>query len=250
MGFGDEIIAAGRAEKRARELGRPVRIVDRLGETRWSELWNGNPAITQNPSAPAIQDGPGCRAYIAYPFTAAGHGYTDFQARDHRGHLYLTEKELERGREVAARGPFVVVEPWIKDGANANKRWPLDRWIELVSLLDGVRLVQLGPPTTRGLRDVEFVPTASFRDAAGVLAAARALVAPEGGLHHAAAALGVPAVVIFGGSPSVRATGYPEHLNLGGTDPCGRWMPCEHCAAAMRAIKPTTVAAALRRLIS
>jgi len=250
MGFGDEVMAAGRAEKLARQLGQPVRIVDLIGETRWSEVWNGNPWITQDPAAPVIRDGPGCRPYIAYPFTSAGHGYTDFQAREHRGRLYLNDAELFVGRRVAKDGRFVVIEPNTKAGSNVNKQWPRENWFDLVKELRDVRLVQIGLPEARRLRGVEFVPTASFRDGAGVLAASAGLVASEGGLHHAAAALDVPAVVIFGGSPSVRATGYPEHINLGGQEPCGRWQLCPHCAATMQGITPKLVAAAVRQIFA
>jgi FkbM family methyltransferase len=50
--------------------------------------------------------------------------------------------------------------------------------------------------------------------AAGVLSGASLLISPEGGLHHAAAALGVRAVVIFGGFISPATTGYALHTNL------------------------------------
>ena len=60
---------------------------------------------------------------------------------------------------------------------------------------------------------------------------------PEGGLHHAAAALGTPTIVIFGGFISPRQTGYPHQVNLftGGT-PCGMRRRCDHCEQAMRRV--------------
>lgn len=244
MGIGDEIMAAGRAMKLAQRLGKPVRIVGTEGLTRWSEVWEGNPYITRDETAPKLVDGPGARPYIRPPFTAEGHRYTDWRARDERGRLYLTESELALGELVAGEvGEFVVIEPHIKPGANPNKLW--DRWQYVVDMLPDVRFVQLGAVHLPRLRDVVSVPTGSFRAACGVLAHARALVAPEGGLHHAAAALGVRAVVIFGGSPSVQATGYDTHVNLGGDDPCGRWKPCGHCRAKMAAITPELVVSSL-----
>jgi ADP-heptose:LPS heptosyltransferase len=52
---------------------------------------------------------------------------------------------------------------------------------------------------------------------------------PEGGMHHASAAVGVPAVVIFGGYISPKVTGYEGHINLftGTGLGCGNSQPCE-----------------------
>jgi hypothetical protein len=57
-------------------------------------------------------------------------------------------------------------------------------------------------------------------------------------LHHAAAALGVPAVVIFGGFISPAVTGYAAHANIFTGDDlgCGNINPCPHCRAAMERI--------------
>lgn len=247
-------MAAGHAEREARRVGAPVHIVDRTGAPRWHELWEGNPHIARPGERVGgkVANGSGCRPYIAYPFTREkGHGYTDWRARDHRGRLYLTDDERRAGRRLAELGdPFVIIEPNPKLMSNPNKAWPARNWVELVALLDGVRLIQIGPADSKRLRGAEFVPTASFRQGAGVLASAACLVAYEGGLHHAAAALDVPAVVIFGGSCSVEATGYPDHINFGGSDPCGKWSPCEHCAATMRGITPELVASAVRQVIN
>ena len=69
-------------------------------------------------------------------------------------------------------------------------------------------------------------------------------------LMHAAAALKVPAVVIYGGFISPKVTGYPLHRNLftGGT-PCGMRTNCKHCRDAMAAILPTTVYDELKEIL-
>lgn len=54
---------------------------------------------------------------------------------------------------------------------------------------------------------------------------------------HAAAAVGVPSVVIVGGFVSPDNTGYAMHTNLFvGPEPCGSARPCEHWRAAMKQI--------------
>lgn len=236
MGMGDELMAAGHAARAHRETGKPVCIVNESGQVRYHELWDGLEFIVpaRVPGAVEVRNGSGCRPYIRYPFTAEGHGYTDWRARDHRP-VIATKRE--------AAGGFVLIESTIKHGANPNKHWP--RWQEVVDALPGVRFVQCSP-AGGGLRGVETVRTATFMEAVRVLARVSLYVGPEGGMHHAAAALGVPAVVVFGGSPSIEATGYPDHVNFGCDDPCGRWSRCAHCAEVAERITPEDVAAAVK----
>ena len=88
--------------------------------------------------------------------------------------------------------------------------------------------------------------SAAFAGRVRVLRDARGYVGPEGGMHHAAAALKVPAVVFFGGANSVQSTGYEDHHNIGGDAPCGNWAPCAHCAEIMNATTPERVIQAVK----
>jgi hypothetical protein len=121
----------------------------------------------------------------------------------------------------------------VKAKASPNKNWGWTRWNRLAWILQerhGVRVTQLGGldtplPRGRRARAHRFVPP-SVRGARD----GSACVLPEGGLHHAAAALGVPAVVIFGGFIAPRHTGYAAHVNLfTGGEACGMRLPCDHC---------------------
>ena len=70
-----------------------------------------------------------------------------------------------------------------------------------------------------------------------VLSRARSALIPEGGLHHGAAALGVPAVVLFGGFIPPAVTGYADHANFtGGATACGSLNKCLHCRDALEKI--------------
>ncbi len=93
--------------------------------------------------------------------------------------------------------------------------------------------VQFNPEHHGPLPDAVPVRTASFRDACAVLSYARLYVGTEGGLHHAAAALGVPAVVYHGGYISPETTGYDGQIALYRKDgsPCGQRVHCPHCRA-------------------
>lgn len=242
MGFGDELMAAGHARRVSRETGKRVCITGAQGEVRNHELWEHLDFITpcRGPDVVPIVNGPGARPYIRYPFTAEGHGYTSWRARDHRPVIAPQLAQRAEG------GGFILIEPGIKRLANPNKRWT--RWQEVVDAFPGVSFVQLRAPdaTERPLERVQVVQTSAFRQALAWLARASLYVGHEGGLHHAAAALDVPAVVVFGGSPSIEATGYPDHTNLGTSEPCGRWAPCAHCAEIMNAITPEQVIQAVK----
>lgn len=245
MGWGDELMAAGQAARAARETGKRVAILDRHGMARVHELWEGLDFISQvrAPGIATVVNGPGCRPYIEYPFTQRGHRYTTWRARDHRP--VISERLVRRDRSTG----IVLIEPSIKDNANPNKRWT--RWQEVVDALPKVAFVQCRPPSSAApaLRGVSVVETPTFLDALQWLARSRLYVGPEGGMHHAAAALGVPAVVVFGGSPSIEATGYEDHINFGVPDPCGRWEPCQHCADAMRSITPERIVEAVKEIL-
>ncbi len=267
MGWGDEIMAAGQARVRQGTDPRKVAVTDAAGRIRWHSAWRGNPRIAtpieaERGDVQRHMNGPGCRPYVDYarmrrefarvypgrPFTTKVSDarlpwrFTDWRAE--RGEIY--------GRKAAPRGEVVVVEPHLKGGASPNKQWGWDRWQDLVSRVD-VPWVQLGPPGTRVLDGVRHVATVSFLDACAVLSGARGAVLPEGGLHHAAAALGIPAVVIFGGRSSPANLGYQGHVNLfdpaNGASPCGQTVPCAHCARALAGITPADVAQHLETLL-
>jgi ADP-heptose:LPS heptosyltransferase len=104
-------------------------------------------------------------------------------------------------------------------------------------------VLQLGHPDA-DLLGIPLVEHVGFRQACGILHAARLIICPEGGLAHAAAALGVPAVVLWGGCVSAETLGYPEHVNLVDDDPktpCGMLKPCPHCEQAWRKLTVDTV---------
>jgi ADP-heptose:LPS heptosyltransferase len=249
MGMGDEIMAAGEAERIFRsDPSKPVAICDLTGQVRWHELWEGNPAIAtpayvkSKQPVHRITNGVGCRPYIRYPFTAVrGMRFTDWQARDHVGTLYLTNDELTLGKRIRDEvGPFVLIEPDVKPSSTPNKQWGAERFAAVVEALPEMTFIRAHGDECRPFLGVKNVRTRSFRQACGILAAADGFFGTEGGFHHAAAALGQPAVVIFGGFISPKSTGYDTHVNIadkGPGSPCGRWQPCGHCAEAMDRIE-------------
>lgn len=251
MGWGDELIAAGQARRMQQEKPGKVLIRDLRGNIRKHDMWANNPRIVgpaENAyKAQELLNGPGARPYIAAK-TDERWTWKDFECL--AGEIYFSAEELAFA---AAHAPAVVIEPNNKQQASPNKQWGRERWVALAALLraEGIAPVQLGPVGTQLVPGAQLIETPSFRHACAVLGRAKAAVLPEGGLHHAAAALGVKAVVIFGGFISPRQTGYAFHVNLfTGGEACGMRVPCAHCAAAMAQIAPEAVMTELRKLLA
>lgn len=250
MGWGDEIMVTGIARRMQESNGRQVRVQDRRGRARWSEIWAGNPRLAPPGGREPVQvlvNGPGSRPYIARE-TERRWIWREWICPV--GELHLTAVERAVAMPYAGR---VILEPGLKAQASPNKDWGWANWAALAERLgrQGHRVAQLGPAGTRLLPGVELIRTGSFRTACAVLARARLAVLPEGGLHHAAAALGTPSIVLFGGFISPAQTGYSHQVNLvGGGAPCGMRVRCRHCAEAMRRIGVDAVEERARALIA
>jgi heptosyltransferase-2 len=119
--------------------------------------------------------------------------------------------------DVAGDGPWVGLSPGAAYGP--AKRWPPERFATLAGALQqefGARIVLLGGSDERPVADsvkgylqeplVDLVGRTSLRQALGVLSQLRLLVTNDSGLMHAAAALSVPQVALFGSTDPV-ATG-------------------------------------------
>lgn len=244
MGWGDELMAAGLARRAMQSDPRRVRILDKNGRDRWHSLWHGNRRIVmpgETGDFQSIVNGSSARPYHL-SHTADRWTY-NLNFRAAVPELVLSQEEETFGRKRAGK---VIIEPNIKKNAAPNKQWGWLRWNKLAWLLrrEGVDACQVGETGTAVLDGVDFLQTHSFRSACAVIKHARAVVLPEGGLHHAAAAFDIPGVVIFGGFTPVELTGYSMHRNLGASmsEACGMRILCSHCSAWMATIDPVDVA--------
>jgi len=247
MGFGDEIMASGHARVESERLGGgKIHILGTNHRARNHEVWWDLPwiAVKDEKSVGSVHNASGCRPYITYPFTIhTGCTYSGWRARDYMGAIYLRGYEVDHARSLVGHlGQFALVEPELKEGSNPNKQWGLLKWGRLTDMLvKAMPVVQTLMPGKKALPGVIGIRCDTFRIAAAVLSLAHVLVLPEGGLHHAAAVLGKPAVVLFGGSPSPEYTGYPIHTNIAADKHCGAWLPCKHCAQFWDGLTPEYV---------
>lgn len=193
-----------------------------------------------------IHFGGDCLPYYNPNHTAGTSGFNRaWRAQDHRGHVYLTAAEKALGQAVVDRyGPFLLIEPTGLDRKNKNRCWP--KWRYLADRLKALpfAVVQLTREHADRIETIPGIPHNSFREALGVMSAATLSILPEGGLAMGAAAIGAPAVVLWGGCSDAVIGSYPEHVNLVDDDPqtpCGSLFPCEHCTRAWAKLTPERV---------
>lgn len=253
MGLGDACLDSGLARVAQQKDPRKVRIMHQ-NKIPWSPVWDNNPRIARPDEKGDFQlvYGRSLKSNMRGYHTAktAERWHYNLNFRPDVGELYFSEDELAFGLKHAGK---IILEPHIKPGASPNKRWPWVSWNKVAWLMqrEGIRVTQLGPIGTSLLDGAEHIVTPNFRMAAAVIGSADAGVFPEGGSHHAAAALGIPAVVIFGGFTPVELTGYPLHTNIGASlgDACGNRQPCLHCVEWAARITPEQVFSELRRIL-
>ena len=228
--------------------GTPVMIVGRNGRPIQSELFDGVPYLTTKPLRGPLYhrlvNGPGVRPYIASK-TAEKWTWRPYQPEP--ADVVFTAAELAFAKPYRGK---VMVEPNVKDIGHRNKDWGWPNWWKFDAIARFHGLLQCTRKGDPVLPNAQIVPTASFRQTMAVLSVCKAYVGPEGGLHHAAAAVGVPAVIIFGGFIAPNITGYRQHRNLfTGGKPCGMRTDCKHCREAMNKITPAMVLDQLQELL-
>jgi hypothetical protein len=256
LGLGDNLMAAGMA-RGAAARGTRVAFGDGhkiIWDHHSEQIFRGNPNVARPGS-----EGAADMEWI--PFYRGNRIYNrqdgdkwawnlDFHASP--GEVFFGEQELAFARHFGQG--FVLIEPNVPEFKTVapNKQWPVPRYREVAMRLmaDGVKVAQFaygGAVTIAGARQIK---TPDFRHAMAVLARAALYIGPEGGLHHAAAAVGIPAVVLFGGFIPPSVTGYATHTNLtGGASACGSLKPCPHCAEAMGKISVKDVMGAAERVL-
>lgn len=236
-------MATAQVRRLHQETHRKVMVMGRDGRPRWHEVFRNNPRIVNELGSARLVNGPGARPYIASKTLT----HWTWQRWDiEPGELYLTHDERSFGTPYAG---LILIEPHTKrqkNGSN-NKAWPFERWQQVVDAFPGRRFVQVGPAGTRWLANVARAPTETFRQACAVLAGSLAFVGCEGGLHHAAAALNVPAVTLWSEFIAPEFTGYETQRNIRHADGwCGARVACMGCAESMRRIEVEEVVENLR----
>ena len=245
MGSGDWLMATGQIKRMYADKPAPVLVVNHLDKPQWNEIFHGNPKVAKY-SKPGIQrllNSSGSRPYIAGK-TDRKWAWRPFGPEP--GEIFFTPAELAFAEPYRGK---VMVEPNGKNIGHRNKQWDWRRWQELADLKIAP-MVQCAPLGGAYLTGVQNVATPSFRHAAAILSVSKAFVGTEGGLHHAAAAVGTPAVVLWSEFIEPSVTGYAMQKNIRHAGPaCGMRVDCPTCRASMEAITVNEVAEALREVL-
>lgn len=250
MGIGDWLLATADAKFYHQKHGLPVVFAHpKTSKPQWSQVFQNNPKILKDPypGQKCVVDrnhGGGHRPYHE-GYDGENLQFTwNYSFKAEPGELFLSKDEKAVGIPGA-----VIIEPNTKDAElSRNKAWPWERWQALVDSLP-LPWVQLGDREAKTLNGVTRVATKHFREALGWLEKASLVVTTDGALHHAAAALGRPAVVLWGGLVPPQILGYDTHKNIGHAQWwCGYNKPCDHCSAAMKAISVEEVMEAVREM--
>ncbi len=251
MGLGDQLMGTGMA-KGAAARGKRIAFGDGktiIWDHNSEQIFRGNPNIAPPGSERDIEWIPFYRGNRLYNRDNGRQWIWNMDFRPIPGEVYWTDQELEFSEQQGSG--YIVVEcniPTWKASAH-NKAWPTSHYERVARRLreSGYDVRQLAPKGARHLLSrATHVRSNTFRHALAILRNAALYIGPEGGLHHGAAAVGIPAVVLFGGFIPPQVTGYDTHTNLtgGATVFCGSFGRCAHCRAAMMKITPDDVVSA------
>ncbi len=224
-GLGDELMLTAVAHA-ARVAGRPLHVL-----TDQPECWRGNrdPASLQTGVERwhyACRRG-WMRTEIIHLAYLSGNGRHVADQMAERAAVTLApdwRPVLRLPRPPPRNSRLLVLQNSCRGARYAadTKEWAQERWQELARrLAREFTLVQIGTrrdPPLDAARDQRGRTT--LRAAADLVAGAAALIGLESGLMHVAAAVGTPAVIIYGGRTRPKETGYPFHRNLTRSPPC------------------------------
>ena len=232
MGLGDWLMASGDAKEANERTGKKVKLGNGVTMFLDNQVFANNPRMASNSDTDVVwvKNYQGHRPYLKG--TKNGHMLFNDDYKPRVGEIYFNQLEKKNIDKIDK--DYIVVEPNVKRvyAHTVNKAW--HGWEELFK--HDLPWLQLGDVTVK--KYTKWKETNTFREALQVLSKAKLFVGTDGGLHHAAAALGIPSVVIWTGFTSPRHLGYDTHRNIhDGSEPCGTYdSVCQHCLLKSKAI--------------
>jgi hypothetical protein len=232
MGLGDWLMASGDAKEANERTGKKVKLGDGVRMSWDGQVFANNPRMASNSDTDIVwvKNYQGHRPYLKG--TKNGRLLFNDDYKPRVGEVYFNQLEKKNIDKIDK--DYIVVEPNVKRvyAHTVNKAW--HGWEELFK--HDLPWLQLGDVTVK--RYTKWKETNTFREALQVLSKAKLFIGTDGGLHHAAAALGIPSVVIWTGFTSPRHLGYDTHTNIhDGSEPCGTYDGvCQHCLLKSKAI--------------
>jgi len=168
--------------------------------------------------------------------------------------LFLTDKERAAVLPESTK-PWLAIQSTGLETWTENKNWGAFKF-DAVAKIIGRRysLVQLGAAGDPALGvDLNLCGKIQPRQAAALLGSCAGFIGQVGYLMHAAAAMKVPSVIIYGGFEAPWQSGYAQNINIYNPVPCAPcWLAasCPHDRACLEAITVDGVVDALARLMA
>lgn len=152
--------------------------------------------------------------------------------------IFFSLEEEKKVQEMLKDIPqgFVCIEPQSNDEYCVNKKYPTEKWQKIVDDLvsRGITVVQVGRNNSDHnlINVINLCGKTSFREAALVIKSSRLFLSTDGGLMHAANAVGTKSIIVYTGFVHPRLTGYPSNENIWigkNHGPCGMKTFCKRC---------------------
>jgi ADP-heptose:LPS heptosyltransferase len=244
MGYGDAIMASGQV-RGFHSRGKLAAFGD--GKTiRWTgycdDIFANNPNIAR-PGAerqPNIIWFPHYKKHHAYLRNDGQRYIWNYDFRAQPGELFFGPEDR---LPLPINKSFIMIEPnaaWQR-AISVNKDWGEGKFEAVAkALIDrGYTIVQCIHGNSRRIIPGAYqVPTPTLRQAIQIMSGCSLYIGSEGAGHHAAAAVNIPAVIIWGGWSPTQTMGYKNLIMLTGNSKqaCGNTVRCSHCRSAFDSI--------------
>lgn len=175
----------------------------------------------------------------------------NYKIIDEKPEIFLTHQELEEGKIAISKCDFVIcINP---SSAGKIKEWSFDKWEKIVKLYPKIQFVQLGSKNEKKIKGVlDFIGT-PIRKQLSILASSDLYVGLDSFWNHAARALNIKSVILFGPT-NPEVWGYAENINIykkTRCSPCVDWgiIECPYAKKCMNDIQILDVKKAIDDLI-
>lgn len=267
MGYGDDIMATGEVKNLKKKFPRHKFFIGDGKNFFKSEIFNGNNSILQKKNISEdikikwIKNYPGYRPYRKYNNLDHKKKYTwDYSFKATAGEIFFNDQEILFSKNIINKikentsKKLIHIEPNVKlKKGYQNRDWGFNKWQQVVDELSkDFQFIQTSFGDQKKLKNVINIHNVNFKSACSIISLTNLFVGTEGGFHHAAAALGIKAVVIFGGFIDPKITGYEFQQNLyidSEDSPCGAKSYCKHCKECMNIISVQKVKNEILKII-
>jgi ADP-heptose:LPS heptosyltransferase len=165
--------------------------------------------------------------------------------------IFLTPQELDEGRNIISQYDFAICINI--SSKHEIKKWSFDKWERIIKFYPKIKFIQLGDEDETRLKGTLDLLGTPIRKQLSVLASSNLYVGLDSFWNHAARALNVKSVILFGPTnPNI--WGYDENINIykkTRCSPCIDWgvEECPYGKKCMNDIQILDVKKAIDQLI-